>query len=375
MTHTPIYQSETFEITVQVGNYFIALIHDACLTDLPVFSFPDRLLLLASMAKFLLAALVMLLLSILLSPVQPQEVPNFLRCTGANYTEGSLYKSNLESLFQYLKPLPSTTTRGYYKIGSWGIDGSDAVYGLVQCRGDVSQLDCASCFNRSVEEALFRCQGRREAAILFDLCILRYNSTRFFGTINVGEMKISYISNKSSEPDLFEQHLGEVLILTIGLASQDNSRFAIGIKNFSDTTVIYGQAECTRDLSNQNCLQCLGFLFQNHMPGRLAGQVHAASCTMRYAAEPFIALPSLPPALPPIIPIGPPSPTAPASPNAPPPAIPPPPATPGLGPSPDRPSKSLSYPPSLCGLDLRYFPELQFHYSILISFNYIFTID
>ena len=318
----------------------------------------------------------MLLLSILLSPVQPQEVPNFLRCTGANYTEGSLYKSNLESLLVDLKSLPSTTTRGYYKIGSSGIDGSDAVYGLVQCRGDVSQLDCASCLNRSVEEALFRCQGRREAAILFDLCILRYNSTRFFGTINVGEMKISYISNKSSEPDLFEEHLREVLSFTILIAAQENSRFASRIKNFSDTTDIYGQAECTRDLSNQNCGQCLLFLFQNHMPGRLAGQVHAASCTMRYAAKPFISLPSLPPTLPPIGPgVGtfidtPPSPTAPASPNG-----PPPPATPVPGPPPGSPSKSLSYPPSLCGLNLRYFPELQFHYSKLISFNYIFTID
>uniref|UniRef100_A0A5K0Y479 Gnk2-homologous domain-containing protein n=1 Tax=Nymphaea colorata TaxID=210225 RepID=A0A5K0Y479_9MAGN len=75
----------------------------------------------------------------------------YSRCSvTANYTDGSAFEVNMHSLF-------STFTNGSLSIGFSNAivgEGSDTVYGLVQCRGDLGQDSCKDCIRNSTQQVV-----------------------------------------------------------------------------------------------------------------------------------------------------------------------------------------------------------------------------
>ncbi|MFS7992941.1 putative Gnk2-like domain-containing protein [Helianthus anomalus] len=87
------------------------------------------------------------------------------------------YESNVNSLFTSLISSASISSFNKFEISPQ----SDAVYGLFQCRGDLSYHDCKDCVENSVSQLKKTCPKSTSGTIQFEGCFIKYDNTSFFG--------------------------------------------------------------------------------------------------------------------------------------------------------------------------------------------------
>ncbi|KAK1300094.1 Cysteine-rich receptor-like protein kinase 8 [Acorus calamus] len=210
-----------------------------------------------------------------------------------NYTSGSVFQFDLGNLLQSLaRQAPSNG--GFFNAST----DNNTVYGLVQCRGDLSPRNCSDCLARSVTEIIERCPWRRQAVLRFDGCLTRYSDKRFFSTLSTDDPQILYNVNNASDEKLLNGQVGRLLNGLATNASSDSSRFAEGEISYTDFVNLYGLVQCTRDLSESDCLACLiqsmGDL-ASCCSGKRGARVFSASCYLRYESAPFYSVLTPPP--------------------------------------------------------------------------------
>ncbi|KAK1264226.1 Cysteine-rich repeat secretory protein 38 [Acorus gramineus] len=249
----------------------------------------------------LIVSLVILLQTLLTTtPVAAQYNPSasiYQKCPAdsTNYTSGSVFQSDLGNLLQSLaRQTPSNG--GFFNDST----NDNTVYGLAQCRGDLSRTECSDCLARSVTEIIARCPWRKQAVLRFDGCLTRYSDRRFFSTLSTDDSQILYNANNASDQKLLNRQLGRLLNGLATNASLDSSRFAKGEINYTTTDVgkLYGLVQCTKDLSEGDCVSCLrqsiGYL-PGCCSGKIGAQVLSTSCYLRYESSPFYSALSPPP--------------------------------------------------------------------------------
>ena len=193
------------------------------------------------------------------------------------------YKTNLKSILSYLSA-DAATSKGYNytSIGDNTTKG-DVVYGLYDCRGDV--YFCEVCVASVSREVLERCPNRVSASILYSFCTLRYSNENFFGKIStypnwthVGSKTISNAIEIQKSKDLMK-------ILIKKATNESNQLYYMGGFYLSSTESRYGLVQCSRDLTNERCRQCLEIMLAK-VPicceHKLGWHVGSASCLIRY---------------------------------------------------------------------------------------------
>ncbi|KAJ4745159.1 cysteine-rich RECEPTOR-like kinase [Rhynchospora pubera] len=204
------------------------------------------------------------------------------------YMENSTYQANLNLLQSSL--LSSIIPSGFsnYTIGEY----PDQVFGLALCRGDVSAEICQSCLKSSIEGgdgASTRCPYGKAEMIWFDECFLRYSDTSFFST--PGHVSHHFCNlNDIKYPRQFNAILHKLMNTLATQAANNSEMFAAGFMNYAKSTKLYGLAQCTRDLSKNDCYQCLRE-FVNAIPrycyGKFGGNLLGTSCNIRYESYLF----------------------------------------------------------------------------------------
>ncbi|XP_031475543.1 cysteine-rich receptor-like protein kinase 25 [Nymphaea colorata] len=179
------------------------------------------------------------------------------RCSPTgNYMAGSMFEVNMRTLF-------STLTKDVPLIGFYNVtvgQGSERVYGLVQCRGDVDQQDCEACINNSTVQVVKYCPNTMDAIIWYKKCQLPYSNTDFFGRLNIEDYgSWPWVDDKAEDPKSFTKKLGHLLKNLTSVASTEPSglMFATGNIPYNDLQTLYGLVQCTRDISLSDCSQCL----------------------------------------------------------------------------------------------------------------------
>ncbi|OVA10440.1 Protein kinase domain [Macleaya cordata] len=226
-------------------------------------------------------------------------------CSDATYIVGGQYEINLKNfLLPSLISNVNLLNHGFFNTSAG--DDPYAVYGLVQCRPDVSMAECVSCMNTSSVELPQFCNRSVEAYLVLDRCLLRYSNLRFFSQLdNVGIGSV-FIKNVSNDAVAFNRQVVDLLQNLTSIALLKPSKYQTGkiaIKfnsNDSSSTTIYGMVECTQDLSSTDCSTCLESLI-NKIPSCCSGNIGAwvlrPSCQLRY--EPTLFYGSLSPLWPP----------------------------------------------------------------------------
>ncbi|KAF3774870.1 hypothetical protein EJ110_NYTH43820 [Nymphaea thermarum] len=162
------------------------------------------------------------------------------RCsTTANYTAGSFFEMNMRSVFTTLTndALPSGFSNA--TVGQ----GSDTVYGLVQCRGDIGQDSCKECIRNSTQQVVGYCPYNMDAIIWYEQCQLRYSNTNFFGLLNVDDSgNWHWINDEVENPKAFNKTLGRLLKNLTYQATTEPSRFMFATGNipYKNGQKIYG---------------------------------------------------------------------------------------------------------------------------------------
>ncbi|KAM7493134.1 hypothetical protein LguiB_027743 [Lonicera macranthoides] len=239
-----------------------------------------------------------------------QAEPNYLVYDCPNtttYTPNSAYQTNLNLLLSSLSS--NSTNKGtIFSTSIVGKDPPNVVYGLFLCRGDLNALECHDCVANATGEITTRCPNQKSAVIWYDECMLRYDNSSFFSTI---EDKPTFNLTKANfirtEQSWFRQVVGDTMDKLAKMATSDspNDQFVTGFAtreaSFTSLLKVYGLVQCTQDLFNEECNRCLRIAntsFQLLSPTAEGARVFLSSCNIRYEIYQFyrqLAPPAPPP--------------------------------------------------------------------------------
>ncbi|XP_028760945.1 cysteine-rich receptor-like protein kinase 10 [Neltuma alba] len=232
--------------------------------------------------------------------------------TTESFTANDPYLNNLKSLTLELSMSSNDTKSNGFHNTTVGNNSNTTVYGLFMCRGDVPLGLCHECVSNGIDELNFRCPSSKEAIIWYDMCMLRYSDCSFFSTQETQPIYTEAGGDMhGNQTDGFNKLLAATLSDLLKTISNSPP---VGAKNFatkkevspSELTPLYTLAQCTPNLSSQDCQKCLQDA-QEHMTscclGKRGGNVMSPSCNLRFESYRFYddskSAVSMPPAHPP----------------------------------------------------------------------------
>uniref|UniRef100_A0A8I6Y801 Gnk2-homologous domain-containing protein n=1 Tax=Hordeum vulgare subsp. vulgare TaxID=112509 RepID=A0A8I6Y801_HORVV len=234
-------------------------------------------------------------------------------CAGTRYAAGS-GKGNIDSV---LADLVGKGSSGGFATSIAGKGNSTVVYGLAQCRGDVSASDCSACLVDAAKQLPAACSYLSDARIWYDFCfrlaiagsnivvtshitmqiclcdsdLMRYDNTDFVGHSDTGAGVILVNVQAADDPKPFKTAVGKVMNKATAKSSASGSA-GLGRSKYQYTpfVTIYGLAQCTRDLAPLACAQCVSVAlskFGDYCGAQQGCQINYSSCRVRYEIYPF----------------------------------------------------------------------------------------
>lgn len=212
------------------------------------------------------------------------SVGNF--CNTNKNISSSTISANVDSL---LAQLVQTTARNGFASLSYG-KANNTVYGLAQCRGDVSSKDCSDCVQDAANEVRKVCRNQADARIWYDYCFLRYDTRDFRGQVDTIGILLANVENVK-DPENFKQNLSSIFNKTNADALvPSNKGLGKGASKISTFVTLYALVQCTRDLPQLSCAQCLATAltnFDGFCDNKKGCRVLYSSCYVRYEEYPF----------------------------------------------------------------------------------------
>ncbi|XP_030930903.1 putative receptor-like protein kinase At4g00960 [Quercus lobata] len=238
------------------------------------------------MDKGVLSAMLFFIIPLYMPKIVAAEDSLFLFCSNdfQNYTHNSPFEYNLMHL---LGLLPSRTSVTGFNSTSFG--DTNKVYGEALCRGAINSTACKTCIETANKEIL-QCKNE-EVVIYLELCQVRYSYQQFSIMVYAGKYpdrnkREKTISNE--DPVHFNKvfkHLMNVLSNEAALNPSNKRMFATGEIQFSKNRTIYGLVQCTRDISDVICYNCLESAIGDLKAccySREGGIVVSRNCNVRY---------------------------------------------------------------------------------------------
>ncbi|KAL1553670.1 plasmodesmata-located protein 6-like [Salvia divinorum] len=196
----------------------------------------------------------------------------YVGCTQAKYNPGSPYESSLNSVLASLVNSASISNYNNFKIPT---DTNGVVYGLFQCRGDLSSSDCHSCVANAVSRIGSYCMGTCGGALQLDGCFIKYDNASF-----VGALDKTVVSSKCGPPSAAGQERDAVLAY---LGGGEGQYFRVG-----GSGKVQGVVQCEQDLSGGQCDECLSEAIQRLRTQCATspwGDMFLAKCYARYSVS------------------------------------------------------------------------------------------
>ncbi|ERM95830.1 hypothetical protein AMTRI_Chr04g185290 [Amborella trichopoda] len=141
------------------------------------------------------------------------------------------------------------------------------------------------------------CPNEADTRIWFDNCFLRYDTDDFIGELDTGYGIFYWNVENVTEPERFAKELGDLMDQVRAEAVEPgNEGFGSGKTKFSPFVTIYGLVQCTKDLPELRCAQCLSIAISNgsgsYCDGKKGCWVLYSSCCVRFEIYPFFLPPS-----------------------------------------------------------------------------------
>ncbi|KAI8556152.1 hypothetical protein RHMOL_Rhmol05G0229700 [Rhododendron molle] len=245
------------------------------------------------------------------------DCPNTTLATTSTYAPNSTYQRNLNTLLSVLSSHSSNASNGFYNFTA-GSSPPDVAYGLFLCRGDVAADACRDCVVNATGHVVEQCPRSKRVTIWYDKCLLRYSNASIFAAADTRlSVVLPSTMNVTNNGTRFSEFLREVMNNIANRASSDGSgkKFATAEAYYTPLQQVCGLAQCTPDLSDSDCNNCLRGGISKLPYAKLGAQVLFPSCYIRYEMYLFYnaSFGGAPP--PPLSVLPPPSTTTPSSPG------------------------------------------------------------
>ncbi|KAL4628562.1 hypothetical protein ACB092_05G248200 [Castanea dentata] len=184
---------------------------------------------------------------------------------------------------QVLSSLYSNTTIDYgFYYSSYG-QNRDKVYTIGLCRGDVNPDDCRGCLKNSSTLLTQDCPNQKEAV---GCSIFGIMDTSFHVLVcDMQNVSANYLAQFNDDVNILLNNLKSE-----AAAGASLRKYAAGSAITTDFTKIYALVQCTPDLSEQNCVNCLLSAIAtvpNYCAGKVGRIVVLTSCSIRYDDHSF----------------------------------------------------------------------------------------
>ncbi|KAK1326067.1 Cysteine-rich repeat secretory protein 15 [Acorus calamus] len=231
-----------------------------------------------------------LLLLLLIHHLQVSKASTFIYkgCSTTTSTTSSdptsSFHTNLNSLLSSMAN--SASQSSYNTFSSNSSSSSSPLFGLYQCRGDLSNPDCFNCISSAIAQLALLCSpDALGATIQLDGCYLRYESDpSFIGTLDTTLVYKKCSESLSSDGDFFRRRddvLGDL---------ENGVGFRV-----SSSGSVEGFAQCLGDLRADDCGKCLAEAvgkLKNACGAAVAADVFLAQCYASYWAAGYYPLSS-----------------------------------------------------------------------------------
>ncbi|KAF8030103.1 hypothetical protein BT93_E2511 [Corymbia citriodora subsp. variegata] len=202
--------------------------------------------------------LLLLLLLMFASTINAQFPANYCGLTG-NFTLNSTYQTTLTTL------LSSISTANFLSLSYGFFNASASVSGAFQtlyvfglCRGDLTAMSCRACLDALASDMRRLCPLQKEALLYTGNCIIRYSNTSFFGVVATGPNYVASSAEDVSSPETYDTAMKKLLNGLWAEAAGGGSlrKYASGNES-AGPEMIYALVQCTPDLTEQQCSDCL----------------------------------------------------------------------------------------------------------------------
>ncbi|EYU27844.1 hypothetical protein MIMGU_mgv1a025343mg [Erythranthe guttata] len=202
------------------------------------------------------------------------------------------WTENRNSMFRKLEA-NVILNNGYY-IAEAGEKGPDRVYGLIQCRGDISKSNCTNCTRDSFNLKRHSCGEEGKTVMIWQKwCFLRYSNERFYGVWERTSAAISSLNISRSYEQAAVASKGMMMMMELAAAAPEESlMFAKGVIDDGLGGKRYGLTQCTRDLGKSDCRGCLESLlnksgYQTIVFRERSWDIYGVGCFVLYGDTQF----------------------------------------------------------------------------------------
>ncbi|XP_076922630.1 antimicrobial ginkbilobin-2-like protein [Bidens hawaiensis] len=161
-------------------------------------------------------------------------------------------------------------------------NNSDQVYGVSQCKANISSNACAKCLKSSVVSDV--CFESPEMETMSSLCTTKISNKNIFGVWS--NLSTASFGNEGlDDPVVFSKGFSMMQELASTVPFQPLMYQAAEIDVGVDGKR-YGLAQCGRDLSKLNCQNCLEDRlpgYRSYLENRTGWEILGSSCSMWYS--------------------------------------------------------------------------------------------
>ncbi|XP_057807230.1 cysteine-rich receptor-like protein kinase 2 [Salvia miltiorrhiza] len=206
-------------------------------------------------------------------------------CSSTKATNVSDFMNNLNATFSDLRTQLSEDKR--FATAQYEIP-SEPVYGMVQCRDYMSQIECLACYATALS-AIMSCTNNNVTGgrAVFDGCFLRYESYEFYARTSENWLRCD--GSASGATGFTEE--GTKLLSDLQVATPKILNYFAASRRKTPDSTVYGVAQCAHTVSSGGCQGCLTAAYENlrNCFPRTDGRVVDAACFMRYSNQPFFS--------------------------------------------------------------------------------------
>ncbi|KAI3714336.1 hypothetical protein L1987_72933 [Smallanthus sonchifolius] len=202
-------------------------------------------------------------------------------CSQSRFTPGSPYESNVNSVLTSLVNSASFSAFNNFKISVPGSTQADVVYGLFQCRGDLTTSDCRDCVAHAVTRLGVICPGAGGGVMQLYGCFVKYDSASFLGV----EDKSEVFKKCGPSVGYNSDTLGRRDAVLAYMVAGNGQYFRVG-----GSGSVQGVGQCVQDLSLSECQDCLseaGGRLKSECGTSAWGDMYLGKCYVRYSERGF----------------------------------------------------------------------------------------
>ncbi|KZV31389.1 cysteine-rich repeat secretory protein 12-like [Dorcoceras hygrometricum] len=204
------------------------------------------------------------------------ESLTYMGCSQQRYTSGTPYESNVNSIFASLVNSATFTNFNNFKMSVPGSTQNDVVYGLFQCRGDLTNSDCHQCVSEAVSRLGSLCRSASGGALQYEGCFIKYDSSPFLGVEDKSVVYSKCGPSIAGYTDVLARKDAVLSYLTGA-----GQYFRVG-----GSGEVQGMTQCVQDLTTGECQDCLSEAIQrlkNECGGSAWGHMYLGKCYARFS--------------------------------------------------------------------------------------------